>query len=283
MSPHEISHVSDTALMVAAARAVESDSPDAFIHDPFAGRLAGVRGAGIFENLPAPNVLRFGIAVRTRFIDELLQDALSAAPIETVLCLGCGLDTRPWRLELPPSLRWIEVDFAEMLDYKEALMAGDAPRCRRERIAADLNDPVERRAAIDAAGHGPTLMLTEGLLLYLPASTVEALAAEPGAVTHWISDITTAAFSKALDTLGAMRSVRHVQAPDSLEGEQILDVLHRHRWQTEARRSYITDMAFATERIQRMLANRPEPAAPPPIPPGDPTGIHRFVRPRAHC
>ncbi len=46
-------------------------------------------------------MMRFGIAVRSRFIDELLLDTLASNPIATVVCLGCGLDTRPWRLELP--------------------------------------------------------------------------------------------------------------------------------------------------------------------------------------
>jgi len=34
----------------------------------------------------------------------------------------------------PPDLRWIEIDFADMLDYKDALMSEETPRCRRERI-----------------------------------------------------------------------------------------------------------------------------------------------------
>jgi hypothetical protein len=74
-----------------------------------------------------------------------------------------------------------------------------------------------------------------------------------------------------------MRSFRNVQASDSLAGEQILDVLHRNGWTTAARRSYITDMAFAAPRIERMMAGRPRPE-PPPFSPDDPTGVHRFVR-----
>ena len=109
MSHGEITHVSDTALMVAACRALETESPDGFVHDPFAARLAGERGMAIFQGIPQHEMMRFGIGVRSHFVDELLLEALAANPIETVLSLGCGLDTRPWRLELPPGLRWIEV------------------------------------------------------------------------------------------------------------------------------------------------------------------------------
>ena len=157
--------------------------------------------------------------------DELLLEALSVYPITTVLSVGCGLDTRPWRLSLPSNLRWIEIDFADVLDYKDKLMADEKPTCHRERLTVDLNDSERRRAMYEAAGSVPALMITEGLLLYLPAATVEALAAESwklSGVAHWVSNVTTSAFSEVLgggtDTL---RPIRHVQASDCLKGEQI--------------------------------------------------------------
>ena len=101
----KITHVSDTALMVAACRAHENELEDAYIRDPFAARLAGERGPAILQALPHSNVVRLGIAIRTRFVDELLLEALTNHPITTVLSVGCGLDTRPWRLDLAPNSR----------------------------------------------------------------------------------------------------------------------------------------------------------------------------------
>jgi methyltransferase (TIGR00027 family) len=277
----EINHVSDTALMVAACRALESEAPDGFVRDPFAARLAGDRGMAILSAVPQPEMLRFGIGVRSHFVDELVLEALASHPIAAVVNIGCGLDTRPWRLELPPSLRWIEVDFPDMLDYKESLMSPETPRCRRERLTADVNDPAQREAIFAAVGAGPALMITEGLLMYLPAATVETLAVESwrhGAIAHWMSDIATSAFSKAIQ-MDSMRSVRHVQASDSLEGEQIIDAIRRQGWVTASFRSYITDMAFAMDRIERLMGERARQAGPPPVSPEDPTGVHRFGRP----
>jgi methyltransferase (TIGR00027 family) len=281
-APGEITHVSDTALMVAACRALESEGRDAFLRDPFAARLAGERGMAMLKAMPQPEMMRFGVGVRSRFVDELLLETLASLPIATVLSVGCGLDTRPWRLELPSGLRWVEIDFADMLDYKDARMATETPRCVRERVTADLNDAAQRRAIYSAAGSSPALMITEGLLMYLPAATVEALAAESGresGIAHWISDINTSAFAKAIN-MNTIRSVRNVQAADFLEGEQILECVRRHGWVTAARRSYLTDMAFAMARIQRLMGDRPQPAGPPPVPPDDPTGVHRFSRDR---
>jgi len=276
----KIAHVSDTALMIAACRAHEHELEDAFVHDPFASRLAGDRGVAILGALPYSNVLRLGIAIRTRFVDELLLDTLATHSIATVLSVGCGLDTRPWRLDLSPDLRWIEIDFADVLDYKDGLMSGERSRCRRERLTVDLNDAAQRRSMYEAAGSTSAIMITEGLLLYLPAPTVDALATEAPAhsgIAHWISDITTAAFSKVLGGgADTMQPIRHVQAPDALKGEQILEVLQRHGWKTSAMRSYITDVDFVMDRVRRAMGG----ATPPrrPYPPNDPTGVHLFVQ-----
>jgi methyltransferase (TIGR00027 family) len=276
----DLSHVSDTALLVAASRAVETGSPDGFIRDPFAARLAGDRGMAMFQALPHAHALRFGIGMRVRFLDELLLEILASHTIATVLSVGCGLDTRPWRLDLPPDLRWVEIDFDHMLDYKESLMSGVTPHCHREHLAVDLNDAAQRQTLFAFAGNAPTLMITEGLLMYLPAATIEAIAADAWstpAIHHWITDITTTTFVAAVK-VDVMRTLRHVQASDCLSGEAILDTIHRQGFVTAARRSYITDMDFARERIERMFG-QPRPLAPPPELVSDPTGVIRFARP----
>jgi methyltransferase (TIGR00027 family) len=276
----KITHVSDTALMIAACRAHENEMPDAFVRDPFAARLAGERGVAILQAMPHANVLRLGMAIRTRFVDQLLLGALTQHSIATVLSVGCGLDTRPWRLDLSRDLRWIEIDFADVLDYKDQNMTGATPRCRRERLSVDLNDAAQRRAMYQAAGSALAIMITEGLLLYLPAVTVDALAAEvlaQSGVAHWISDITTSDFSRILSGgADTTQPIRHVQASDALKGEQILEVLQRHGWETSEMRSYINDVGFVRERVLRATGGVEPPR--PAFPPGDPTGVHLFGR-----
>ena len=77
MAESLIKGVSDTAFMVAAWRAAESERPDALFHDPFAARLAGEHGRAI-----APGVRGFlggwQVVIRTLIIDELIQKALAA-------------------------------------------------------------------------------------------------------------------------------------------------------------------------------------------------------------
>jgi O-methyltransferase involved in polyketide biosynthesis len=166
------------------------------------------------------------------------------------------------------------------LDYKDQRMRGNPPRCCRERLSIDVNDPVQRQVMYNSSGSETALMITEGLLMYLPAATVDGLAAETfsqSIVRQWISDITTSAFSRVLGGgVDTTKSIRHVQAPDYLQGEQILATIQRHGWTISSKRSYITDVEFVQERVLRMSGGTKPPQLP--FPSGDPTGVLRFAR-----
>jgi methyltransferase (TIGR00027 family) len=278
-TPGAIAHVSDTALMVAACRASETERPDGLTRDPFATRLAGERGMAILDQIPDRERMCFGMGVRTRFLDEMIAETVAEQSIATVLNIGAGLDSRPWRLELPAMLRWIEVDFPAMLDYKSRLMADTQPRCRLESVSADVTDPAARDAVFHAAGTEPVLLITEGLLMYLPADAVEALAAQASGAHHWLIDITSPAMA-ARGTLHNWQGIQNVRAATHLDGLQILEVLHRHGWRSAKHRNYGKDAwHFAAERINQLLRQRDDSTkVPPPLPPDDPSGMHLFVR-----
>jgi methyltransferase (TIGR00027 family) len=275
---HEIAHVSDTALMTAGCRAMETVRPDGLIRDPFAAKLAGDRGMAIARNIPRSELLCFGIGVRSHFLDQLVLDTISAHGISTVLSIGAGLDTRPWRLDLPAALRWIEVDFPPVLAYKDSIMAAESPKCRLERVAADLADPVARQSAFDAAGDGPTLMITEGLLMYLPAAAIEALAASTAA-SHWLLDVSSPEMARRV-SMDTCQSIESVRAADHLDGVQILEVLRRHGWAGLRLLGYAhrDALAFATERIMAMFRNLTPEQMPQPLPASDPSGVHLMGR-----
>jgi methyltransferase (TIGR00027 family) len=280
-----IHHVSDTALMVAACRALETESTEGLVRDPFAAELAGERGMAIARAVPGLPVLCFGVGIRSRFLDDLLGQSLADARIATVVALGAGLDTRPWRLDLRPDLRWIEVDFPAMLEYKSAVMASHQPKCRIERLAADLNDASARAAVFAAVGEDPTLMITEGLLMYLPAETIEALAAEPvylSGIRHWLLDLATPEMGKRVG-MDQRQAFLNVRAPNHLNGSEILELLDRTGWISRQRRTYTRDAwAVARDRIlaRAAAAAATDATAQPPVPPptDDPSGVHLFGR-----
>jgi len=65
-----------------------------------------------------------------------------------VVNLAAGLDTRPYRVQLPASLKRIEVDLPEILAYKEESLKTEKPACRLERVRADLSNAQIRRSLL---------------------------------------------------------------------------------------------------------------------------------------
>ena len=173
---HLITHVSDTARWTALYRATESARSDALFRDPLAERLAGEQGRAIAAKTPRTSRSGWWLVARTKIIDDAISAAI-ADGCDRVLNLAAGLDTRPYRLDLPPDFQWIEADLPQMLEEKAELLADQVPRCRLTRSAVDLADPVAREAFFDTALDGATnaLVLTEGLLMYLEDGDVTAL------------------------------------------------------------------------------------------------------------
>src|SRR5213076_1466650 len=118
-----LTHISDTARWVAVYRAMESERPDAIFRDPYAARLAGERGRLIVEKMPKGRAFAWPMIVRTAILDELILRTIARDGVDCVLNLAAGLDARPWRLPLPATLRWVDVDHPEMIEYKEAGLA----------------------------------------------------------------------------------------------------------------------------------------------------------------
>jgi O-methyltransferase involved in polyketide biosynthesis len=104
------------------------------------------------------------------------------------------LDARPYRLALPPQLKWIEIDHAELLDYKEDTLAGESPRCQLQRIRLDLSDAAARRTILAELGKRAerVLIVSEGLIIYLTAEQVGELAtdlATQPTFHRWVLDL----------------------------------------------------------------------------------------------
>lgn len=189
-----IAHVSDTARWVAVYRAMESERPDALFRDPYAARLAGVEGQAIVDHMPRGRQMAWAMIVRTQVFDEVILDKVRHGGVDLVLNLAAGLDARPWRLDLPATLRWVDVDFPDMIAYKTAALAGETPRCRYETVATDLADATTRRDALAraTAGAARILVVAEGLLIYLGEAEVASLARDLAAMPAarwWLIDL----------------------------------------------------------------------------------------------
>jgi methyltransferase (TIGR00027 family) len=190
----QIENISDTARWVAVYRAMETERTDAIFRDPFAARLAGERGQSIVDTMKQGRQMAWAMIVRTAIFDEIILERVRSGGVDTVLNLAAGLDARAWRMPLPASLRWIDVDLPEILDYKVDMLRDEKPVCQYEAIHADLTDPARRQALFAQVGaeSSRVLVVTEGLLIYLTAEQVGTLANDLHAApsfTWWLMDL----------------------------------------------------------------------------------------------
>jgi len=170
--------VSETALGAAEMRAEESLRPDRLLDDPYAAAFVAA-APPVFPDLPSidydPTMaglkeeLVTALAIRTRFYDDYVTAACAAGCRQVVL-LAAGLDTRAFRLDLPPDLRVFEVDLPDLFVFKEKVLTQQevTPKCSRTVVGIDLRENWPAR--LFAAGFEPSLpsaWTAEGLLPYL--------------------------------------------------------------------------------------------------------------------
>jgi methyltransferase (TIGR00027 family) len=241
----DLEGVSDTAFITAMARALETQRPDAHFRDPFAARLAGEKGKELIERGTTRDATAAGCIVRTCVLDELLRGMLERDEVRTVVNLGAGLDARPYRLPLPASLRWVDVDQASVLDYKANVLADCQPVCGYESMAADLTDAraLETLLRTLCADARRVLVLSEGLLIYLTSEQVSrlalTLAAQPE-LRWWLCDLLS---PTALMMMGGVLAnvVSRPTAKFEFAPENAAVFFERHGWKSLETRSCLAE------------------------------------------
>jgi methyltransferase (TIGR00027 family) len=186
--------VGATALGVAAARAVETESENPLINDPFARVFVNAAGEGMWSIYADPKLLAKAIelepdvrtriqlmvdfmATRTAFFDEFFLNAADTG-VRQVVILASGLDARTWRLPWPDGTVVYELDQPKVLDFKLATLRehGAHPTAQLVTIPIDLRQDWPKalqEAGFDASR--PAAWSAEGLVRYLPAQAQDLL------------------------------------------------------------------------------------------------------------
>jgi methyltransferase (TIGR00027 family) len=247
----QIRNISDTARWVAVYRARETERPDPVFRDPFARRLAGERGEQIASSISFAEKNSWPFVARTWLIDQIISDQVRQGT-DMVVNLAAGLDARPYRMELPPTLLWIEVDLPEILAHKEEILRDANPVCDLERVRLDLSNVSARRELFSELGRraNRVLIVTEGLLVYLTDEEVGALGRDlvaPAAFQHWIIDLASPALLRMLaKKMGA--PLDQAGAPLKFAPQEGPDFFTRCGWKPEEIHSTI----HAAARLNRL-------------------------------
>ncbi len=221
------SSVGATATMVAAARAMASQGPDALLADPLADPL--VRAVGLepfiriidgeldFEDDPLLNrkTRTQQIAVRTRFFDDFFTGATDDG-IRQAVILASGLDTRAYRLRWPAGTVVYEIDQPQVIEFKTTTLArlGAEPTAERRTVGIDLRDDwptALRESGFDTTR--PAAWSAEGLLPYLPSEAQDRL----------FDNIA------ALSASGSRLATEHMPDPQAFTNERVQRFTERWR------------------------------------------------------
>ena len=180
--------VGQTALFVAASRALEAKKTDPLAVDKYAEvfcRRVGGEWATAVEGTDPEHPLQteFGEhfvnfqGARTKYFDEYFAQAIEAG-VQQVVLLAAGLDSRAYRLPWADGTVVYELDQPRVLEFKREAIEelDDAPKAQRREVPVDLREDWPRalqEAGFDASR--PSAWIAEGLLIYLPATAQEQL------------------------------------------------------------------------------------------------------------
>jgi O-methyltransferase involved in polyketide biosynthesis len=109
------------------------------------------------------------VTTRSAHFDTWTRQFLAVHPEAIVLHLGCGLDSRFYRIEPGPGVDWYDVDYPDVADLRRQLFP---PREHCHVVAASVTDPAW---LADVPADRPTLMVAEGLTMYLTEADGVAL------------------------------------------------------------------------------------------------------------
>ena len=243
--PSLLQSVSDTAWLVAALRATETERPNSLIRDPFAKQLVGTKGPALVSRMSRGFDLSWFMAVRTYIIDDIITRLVNAGEIECIANLACGLDARGYRMELPKKLLWIDIDLPGVIEYRSTILSSGRATCHVESRSVDLADDAARRVALKdiASRNLKTLVLTEGLLPYLSESNVAGLADD--ILSHenfrfWLTDFYGSSNWSAMDE---ETKTQFEKANASLKFSPMNGVgfFADHGWRPIERRSFVAE------------------------------------------
>ncbi len=159
--PVSLSGAKETLLATVYGRAVDATSPHPILGDAMSADLVD-RLDYDFGRAGVSPVVAASIAARAKFFDHWTRDFVERHPGSTVLHLAAGLDTRLWRVDPGPDVRWYDVDFPEVIELRRQLLPERAG-CRL--LGAAITADGSWLPDIDP--DPPVLVVAEGLTMYL--------------------------------------------------------------------------------------------------------------------
>lgn len=164
--------VSKTAFYCCGVRMQDAERADPVCNDTYAKLFMNETGSAFFEKFKDETRPNSSNVARHRIIDDLLRAELAHHPLQQIILVGAGFDSRAYRLD---GGRWAEFDAPELIIYKnERLPVADCPN-ELVRIPIDFESQALRDELVGFGTAHPVVIVIEGVLLYLDAPTILGL------------------------------------------------------------------------------------------------------------
>ncbi|MDX3100358.1 class I SAM-dependent methyltransferase [Nonomuraea angiospora] len=161
--------IQETLLLTLYARALDARLPCPILGDTLSADLADRIDYDFGKLKLKPNLV-LTTALRAKKLDDVVRAFTAAHPGCVVLDLGCGLDTRMLRCDLPPGVDWYDVDFPEVVKLRSECLPDGS-----HLVGADLTTSGWLKAV---PGERPAMIVAEGLLPFMPGDSFQRMTRE---------------------------------------------------------------------------------------------------------
>ncbi len=176
----DVNDVSATLFVTLYCHALESRSENPILRDPMSVEIVQLLNEKLshsdqvlFKRLAQGKLdknLIVHIAIRAKKYDEYVREFLKHSPEGVIVNIGCGMDTRFWRID-NGRISFYDLDLPEVISIKKKLLAENE---RYHFIGFDVLDH-DWMSILDRHGRGPYLFMAEGVFMYLHKEDVKSL------------------------------------------------------------------------------------------------------------
>jgi methyltransferase (TIGR00027 family) len=163
--------ISNTAFYTCAIRAADAANLNPIGDDSYAHLFMNDIGNAIAAQIKAPPKSTVSVVVRHRIIDDLLRGQLAVHPDTVIIILGCGFDTRAFRI---PGGHWYEIDEPQVIEFKNAQLPASPWRNPLQRISINFSEGHLEDYLPKVTGSAPVVVVMEGIFYYLNEQQIDA-------------------------------------------------------------------------------------------------------------
>src|SRR5690349_7460075 len=164
--------ISQTAFYCCGVRMQDAQSAKPVCGDEYAERFMNDEGLSILEKFKDEVNPNTSNIARARIVDDLLREALATNPNLRVVIIGCGFDSRAFRLK---GGTWIELDEPQVIAYKNERLPVSEAQNELQRVPIDFSTESLEEKLTPFAGGGPTVIVIEGVFMYLEEATIRGV------------------------------------------------------------------------------------------------------------